>query len=45
MFRDSDKITNEFVAEHIEDIQKMAKGDAAALERIQDAIIALELGD
>ena len=44
-FGDSSKVTEKFVEDHIDDIQKMAKGDVKAAERIESALLFEELGE
>lgn len=44
-FGDSSKVTEKFVEDHIDDIQKMAKGDIEAAERIESALLFEELGE
>ena len=45
VFNGSSKITEKFVEDHLDDIEKMAEGDEEALERVQDAFIEMTLGD
>jgi len=44
-FGDSKKVTKEWTEAHRKDIQSMVEGDEEALERLQDDLIGLELGD
>ena len=44
-FGDSNKVTEKFVEDHIDDIQKMSKGDIEAAERIESALLFEELGE
>ena len=45
IFGDSEQITEEFVAAHLDDIEKMADGDVEAAERIEKALLEDMLGD
>lgn len=44
VFGGAEKVTEKFVESHLEDIEKMAKGDEEALERVEDALISDILG-
>ena len=39
IFGDAEEITDDFVREHLDDIEKMAEGDEAAAERVEKALI------
>jgi hypothetical protein len=44
-YRGTAKITNEFVAEHFDTINKMLEGDVEALDAFEEALIDAELGE
>ena len=43
IFNDSESVTEDFVENHLDDIEKMAEGDEEAFERIQDELLKLDL--
>ena len=44
VFGGAESVTEEFVEQHLEDIEKMADGDEKALERVEDALLSKILG-
>lgn len=45
IFGDAEEVTSNFVEEHLKDIEKMAKGDKEAAERIEKALLEDMMGD
>lgn len=45
IFGDAEEVTSDFVEEHLKDIEKMAKGDKEAAERIEKALLEDMMGD
>ena len=45
IFGDATEITDDFVEEHLKDIEKMAKGDEEAAERVEKALLEDMLGE
>ena len=45
IFGDAEEVTSDFVEEHLKDIEKMAKGDKEAAERVEKALLEDMMGD
>lgn len=45
IFGDASEISDDFVEEHLKDIEKMAKGDEEAAERVEKALLEDMMGD
>ena len=45
IFGDAEEVTSDFVEEHLKDIEKMAKGDKEAAERVEKALLEDMMGN